>query len=325
VDGTQVTANAATNSLVPLAPVISVNDWVKRKQAADAEAEARKEPPTDPDKGGPGGATPAEADRPASSEREAGNPDFHGEKFSNATHRSKTDPDARLARKGKAQEAKLRYFVHNSVDLRSGVILSTLATQATGNAERLAALAMLDDYLKWLPSVYGRRYLVADGGYTAGWYLAEVLRRGIYPMVPMATTTLEPIPTWQRQTNNMDQLRKRHEAVAEAMARNTVRELQGPGTARRMQRARTRVEHTFAEAKGCHGLGRARGRGLLAVHTQALLTAIVQNVKRLAAWRRRSTPKTGVAPLVSSLQPLFGLVSAFKRGFLCRTINICQV
>lgn len=325
VDGTQVTANAATNSLASLTPVTSVSEWVKRKQAVDAEAESPKDPPTDPGNSGPGGTAPTETGGATSSGRQAGDPDFHGEKFSNATHRSKTDPDARLARKGRAQEAKLRYLVHNTVDLRSGVILSTMATQATGNAERLAALVMLDDFLMRLPRVHGRRYFVADAGYTAGWYLAEVLRRGVFPMVPMASTTPEPIPTWQRQTNNLDQLRKRHEAVAEAMARNTVRGLQGPTTTRRLQRARTRVEHTFAEAKGCHGLGRARGRGLLAVHNQALLTAIVQNVKRLAAWRRRTTPKTGAAPLVSPLQPLFGLFSVFKRRFLCPTLSVCPV
>lgn len=319
VDGTQVTANAATNSLAPIAPVISVSDWVKRKQASDAETESPKEPPTD---SGPGGAEPNGTDRPASSERQAGDPNFHGQKFSNATHRSKTDPDARLARKGQAQEAKLRYFVHNAVDLRSGVILSTMATRATGTAERLAALAMLDEFLQLLPEVHGQRRYVADAGYTAGWYLAEVLRRGAFPVVPMASTAPEPIPTWQRRTYNLDLLRQRHEAVAEAIARNTVRKLQGPKTDRRLQRARTRVEHTFAEAKGCHGLDRARGRGLLAVHTQPLLTALVQNVKRLAAWRRQKTPKTGATPLVSLVIALFGALLVFKRRSSSPTFSI---
>ncbi|MBW7886671.1 MAG: transposase [Caldilineaceae bacterium] len=323
VDGTQVTANAATKSLAPIAPVISVSEWVKRKQAADTQAEAPKEPPTDPGDSGSGGTASDDSPRPASAEREAGDPDFHGEKFSNATHRSKTDPDALLARKGLAQEAKLRFFVHNAVDLRSGVILSTMATRATGTAERLAAIAMLDQFLKIVPDVLGRRRYVADAGYTAGWYLAEVLRRGVLPVVPIASTTPEPIPTWQRCPSNADQMRKRHQAVVEAQARNTVRQMQGPKTDRRLQRARTRVEHTFAEAKNCHGLTRARGRGLLAVHTQALLTAIVQNVKRLAAWRRRSTPKTGAAPLVSLLQTVFCGLFVFNGRLSSRAFRIC--
>lgn len=323
VDGTQVTANAATNSLAPIAPVISVTDWVKRKQESDRKEEAPKEPPTDPGDSGPSGTGSSEAKTTRLPQRKAGDPDFHGEKFSNATHRSKTDPDARLARKGQ-QEAKLRYLVHNAVDLRSGVILSTMATCATGTAERLAALALLDEFLQLLPAIRGIRRYVADKGYTGGWYLAEVLQRGVVPIVPMASTDLEPIPTWQRRTSNLDYLRKRHEAVAQAKATNTVRELQGPQTDRRLQRARTRVEHTFAEAKVCHGLGRARGRGLLAVHTQALLTAIVQNVKRLAAWRRRTTPKEGTAPFFSLLN-FCSLFQVFNQRHLGSMLNICPM
>jgi transposase len=325
VDGTQVTANAATSSLAPIAPVTSVTEWLKRKQEVDQSEEAPKEPPTDPGDSGPHGAGPTEPPSNQAPKRKAGDPDFHGQKFSNATHRSKTDPDARLARKGQAQEAKLRYLVHNAVDLHSGVILSTMATCATGTAERLAALALLDEYLKLLPAALGRRRYVADAGYIGGWYLAEVLRRGVIPVVPMASRQLEPIPTWQRRTFNLDQWRKRQETAAQAVASNTVRELQGPQTDRRLQRARTRVEHLFAEAKNCHGLGRARGRGLLAVNTQALLTAIVQNVKRLAAWRRRTTPKVGTAPLVSLLMTLLGLFGLFNRRPLGPTFNTSPV
>jgi len=325
VDGTQVTANAATNSLAPLTPVISVAEWAKRKQAADAESESPQEPPTDPGDSGSGDTTATKTDGVVSSKRQAGDPDFHGEKFSNATHRSKTDPDARIARKGRSQEVKLRYYVHNAVNLRSGVILATMATQAFGNAERLAALALLNQFKTQLALVWGRQYYVGVGGYAAGWYLAEVLRRGVFPLGPMDSTTPEPIPTWQRCPSNAEQMRNRHEAVLEAQARNLVRSLQGPKTDRRLQRARTRVEHTFAEAKNCHGLGRARGKGLLAVHNQALLPAIVQNVKRLAAWHRRKTPKIGAAPLFSLLKPLFTLFSTIKSGFSCARLSNCSV
>jgi hypothetical protein len=283
-----------------------------------------KEPPTDPGDG-PSGAGSGDPAPSGTSQRQAGDPNFHGEKFSNATHRSKTDPDARMARKGRNQEAKLRYLVHNAVDLRSGVILATMATRATGTAERLAALAMLDDFLPLLPAPSGRRRYVADAGYIAGWYLAEVIRRGVLPMVPMPSQQLEPIPTWQRPTFNVNQLRKRHEAVAEAVACNTVRKRQGPQADRRLQRARTRVEHTFAEAKGCHGLDRARGRGLLAVHTQALLTAIVQNVKRLAAWRRRSAPKAVASPFSSLAMCLSTALSLLNRQSSRLTCSFCPV
>jgi transposase len=74
-----------------------------------------------------------------------GNPtvDFHGEKRSNQTHESKTDPDALLARKGQGKEAKLSYSGNLLVENRNGLIVGSTVWEATGTAERLAALAML--------------------------------------------------------------------------------------------------------------------------------------------------------------------------------------
>lgn len=302
VDGTQVTANAATKSLAPLAPVVSLEGWLKRKAQEDA-ATPEQTGGTSGDSGpgggasGPTGGTAAdEAPAASPSLRQGGDPNFHGERFSNQTHRSTTDPQALLYRKGAAQEAKLRYLVHDLMDLRSRVILSTGATQATGTAEREAALAMLDEALPLLPPTRRQRRCVADAGYVAGWFLAAVLRRGVDPVVPMASTTPEPIPTWERRPSTPEQFLQRMQKIQEAQARNHVRRRQGPRTTRRLQRARTRLEHGFAEGKQWHGLRRARGRGLLALNTQALLTAMVQNVKRLAAYRRRKAPKTALAP-----------------------------
>ena len=75
-----------------------------------------------------------------------GNPtvNFHGEKRSNQTHASTTDPDARLARKGNGKEAKLSYNSNLLVENRNGLILDTETWEATGTAERDAALAMLE-------------------------------------------------------------------------------------------------------------------------------------------------------------------------------------
>jgi len=73
-----------------------------------------------------------------------GNPsvDFHGERRTNATHRSTTDPEARLARKGPGKEAKLSYAGHVQMDNRHGLVVNTRLTEATGSAEPEAALAM---------------------------------------------------------------------------------------------------------------------------------------------------------------------------------------
>ncbi len=70
-----------------------------------------------------------------------GNPsvNFHGERRSNATHQSTTDPDARLARKGPGKEARLCYAGHVQMDNRHGLVVNTRLTQASGRAEPTAA------------------------------------------------------------------------------------------------------------------------------------------------------------------------------------------
>lgn len=75
-----------------------------------------------------------------------GNPsvDFHGEKRSNETHESKTDRDAKLARKGKGKEAKLSYNGNLLIENRNGLIVDVEVWEANGTAEREAALAMLE-------------------------------------------------------------------------------------------------------------------------------------------------------------------------------------
>jgi hypothetical protein len=70
--------------------------------------------------------------------------DFHGEKRSNQTHASRTDPDAKMARKGKGKEAKLSYNGNRLVENRNGLIVNTEVFEANGTAERDAALVMLE-------------------------------------------------------------------------------------------------------------------------------------------------------------------------------------
>jgi len=73
-----------------------------------------------------------------------GNPsvDFHGEKRCNDTHQSTTDPEARLYKKARGQEAKLAYLGHVIMENRNGLAVSSMVTQATGTAERAASFAM---------------------------------------------------------------------------------------------------------------------------------------------------------------------------------------
>ena len=64
--------------------------------------------------------------------------DFHGARWSNATHRSTTDADSRLYRKGRGKEAKLSYMGHALMENRDGLVVDGLASRATGAAECLA-------------------------------------------------------------------------------------------------------------------------------------------------------------------------------------------
>lgn len=73
-----------------------------------------------------------------------GGASFHGDKRSNATHASKTDPDARLYKKSRGSEAKLSYLGHVMVENRHGFIVEAMLTQADGTAEADAAILMAD-------------------------------------------------------------------------------------------------------------------------------------------------------------------------------------
>jgi transposase len=114
-----------------------------------------------------------------------GNPsvDFHGEKRSNETHQSTTDPDAMLARKGNGKEAKLSYNANLLTENRNGLVVNTEVFQANGTAERDAALVMLAE----LPG--GNRVtLGADKGYDTRGFVAECRHLKVTPHVAMNTT-----------------------------------------------------------------------------------------------------------------------------------------
>jgi transposase len=110
--------------------------------------------------------------------------DFHGEKRTNDTHESKTDPDARLYKKSTGQEAKLSYLGHVLVENRHGLIAAAMTTQADGMAERDAALLMLHDMQKHR----GRRITVgADKAYDAKDFVSTVRELGVTPHVSQNT------------------------------------------------------------------------------------------------------------------------------------------
>src|SRR5262245_30371487 len=113
-----------------------------------------------------------------------GNPtvDFHGEKRSNETHESTTDPDALLARKGNGKEAKLSYNGNLLIENRNGLIVTTEVFQANGTAERDAALVMLER----LPGE-NRVTVGADKAYDTRDFVAECRNMNVTPHVAQNT------------------------------------------------------------------------------------------------------------------------------------------
>lgn len=270
VDGTLVKARAATRSLEQIKPAVSLDEYCKRLEAADEADDEQNHSDDDPP-----GSSP--------STRKAGDPNFHGQKFTNATHRSKTDPDARLYSKGARKEAELRFMVHQVMDTKSCVILQTQASRCSGTAEREMALDMLSSVKK---QGLNPRWLLGDGGYTATSFLGSVKEMNVKPLVPIKGD-LEPVPAWKRRTFNLGHMRRRKEKIESVAIRNEARLLRGSRLYEKTYRLRIRLEHRFAEAKEWHGMDRARGYGLMAMDIQAQLTATVQNLKRLVRWKRR--------------------------------------
>ena len=84
-------------------------------------------------------------DKPGGGDGSGGNPsvDFHGEKRTNETHESKTDPESRLYKKSNGAESKLSYLGHALMENRNGLVVDARVTEANGTAERDAAMGMM--------------------------------------------------------------------------------------------------------------------------------------------------------------------------------------
>jgi transposase len=108
---------------------------------------------------------------------------FHGQIRRNDTHQSTTDPDARLYKKAVGREAKLGYLAHLLTENRHGFIVDTAVTEASGTAERDAAIAMLGD----LPLTTRRITVGGDKAYDKRAWVAAVRQMGITPHVAQNT------------------------------------------------------------------------------------------------------------------------------------------
>lgn len=207
---------------------------------------------------------------------------FRGEKLSNRTHRSTTDPDARVYKKGPGKEADLSYILNHMIDVDSRIIIGLCIEQAVGAAEPKAAVKLMREASEKLPSFDGKRIILGDRGYASPDFLISAIDMGFDPVVSMKNRKPEEEPTWKRAAKSSDIQKKRERRVREAQARNHVRFLLGKQNIRKIAKKRTRVEHSFSETKERFGMKRARRRGLGNVQTDFQMAAIIQNLDRCA-------------------------------------------
>ena len=117
-----------------------------------------------------------------------GEQDFHGQTRRNDTHASTTDPDARLYRKGRGREAKLCFMGHALMENRNGLIVGALATRASGHAERLAALHLVEPHADRPQKVT----LGGDKGFDTQDFVAELREINVTPHVAQNTNGRRP-------------------------------------------------------------------------------------------------------------------------------------
>jgi transposase len=145
-----------------------IQAWASMKSFQPKEAASGAEPGAGGD-AGPGQAGGAPTPEPPAAGRNA-EVNFHGQKRSNDTHASRTDPEARLYRKGPGKEAKLCFMGHALMENRNGLVVDACLTQADGHAEREAALALIEPRA----DRPGRITLGADKNYDAEDFVNEL-------------------------------------------------------------------------------------------------------------------------------------------------------
>jgi len=213
VDGTLIEAAAALKSLRPI------------------EEDEGKEPPASG-----GGRNP--------------DVDWRGERRGNRTHRSTTDPEARLARKGDGREARLCYAGHTLIENRNGLIVDLELTQASGSAEREAALRLLEK--ERTRRGRGRMSVAADKGYDTADFVAGVRELRVTPHVAR-----------KKRGSAIDGRTTRHEGYAISLRR------------------RKRIEEGYGWMKDVGGLRKLRHRGTAKVAALFTFTCAAYNLVRL--------------------------------------------
>ena len=231
LDGTLVQANASHKSFVPMDVFLTPAEYNRRIRSLDAGLEPDQDP---------------------------GNPTvtFRGERRSNQTHVSTTDPDAKLANKGNGTAAMVGYTVNGLMENRHRLLLGINVASFRGPASETDGGRELLDRFHATHDVRIQT-VGADKGYFAQPFLTALFRRRIRPHIAAKTTGREAV----------------HQRV---------RRLSRTVGYRRSQRARKKIEELWGEEKCWHGFRRFQRRGRLQVRDEAYLMGWLLNLKRLA-------------------------------------------
>jgi len=184
--------------------------------------------------------------------------DFRGERRTNATHESSTDPEARLMRKGNGQPAKLSFGAHALMENRHGLLVDVVITDAT-LAEPKAAAPLLDRRRRARGNM---KTLGADKGYHTRAFVERLRNKNVTPHIARIE---------QRSTPGLDGRTTRHEGYAIS------------------QRKRKRIEEIFGWMKTVGGLRKSRFVGIVKTQLAAYMVGAAYNLLRMA----RLQPVTG--------------------------------
>lgn len=239
VDGTLVKAWASMKSFQPKVSDTPPENGPGGPSGPDSPAEDHPEP------------TPSETDPMSRPDRQSRNAevDFRGEKRSNATHASTTDPDARLYKKSPGSGAMLCFMGHALMENRSGLIVQADLTRADGHAERRAALSMIHAHS---PGSTRQLTLAADRGYDSADFVRDLRQACVTPHVAQKS-----------RHSAIDGRTTRHEGYALS------------------QKHRKRIEEPFGWGKTVGGLAQTVYRGVERVGASFVLTMAASNLARL--------------------------------------------
>ena len=211
------------------------------------------QPKTGAEEGDP--PAPSSAAAPGPSPGRNAEQSWRGQKRSNETHCSITDPDARLARKSNGQASILAYAGHVLMENRSGLVAQSCLTHATGTAERDAALVLVDRLAR-----RRRITLGADKGYDVLGFVDALRQRRVTPHI---ATDRRVSKTGVVRRSGVDGRTQRHPGYAVS------------------QRIRKRIEEVFGWVKSADGLRQTKHRGRERVGWCFDLAATAYNLIRL--------------------------------------------